>query len=318
MVAIKIAEIAIMFFGAFGFIFENIYLLMTVLFLMGLQSTFFGPVKYSILPELVNDDELVHGNSLVEMGTFVSILIGTIMGGILIGMEDLGRYLVAGFVILFAIVGTIFAKNVQRLEPTNEDLEVEIGLIKPTADIIKLARSEKGVWKSILGISWFWFLGAALLSIFPVYVKDVIGGDQKIVTLFLALFSIGVAVGSIFCEKLSKERLELGLVPFGSIGMTLFILDLYFVGHPFSHGPERMIGLSAFLSQFVGWRIIFDLSLLSIFSGFFIVPLYTYIQHGSESKVRSRVIAGNNIINALFMVISSVLLAVFYGLDSHL
>lgn len=313
---IKVWEIAVMLLGAVGFFFENLPILLTTLFMMGLQSTFFGPVKYSILPELVEDEELVQGNALIEMGTFVSILMGTILGGTLIGLESYGTRYVAIVTILIAVIGTLFSRKVNYVEPTEPSLKINWGIFKPTWDILKLAKEKKGVWNSILAISWFWFVGAGLLSIFPVYVRDVIGGNEQVVTLFLALFSIGVAIGSLLCEYLSRERLELGLVPIGSIGISVFIIDLYFAT-PAPLG-DSLIGASEFIKQIPNWRIIFDLSFLSLSSGLFIVPLYTYIQHYSDAQSRSRVIASNNIVNAIFMVIASVFLAILYslGVDS--
>lgn len=302
-----------MLIGGLGFITENIYILLASLFFMGLQSTFFGPVKYSVLPELIDDEELVHGNALIEMGTFVSILLGTILGGLLIAVPKSGALYVAIATVVLAIIGTLVSMKVTALKPANPELKIEKGIIRPTWEIIKISKKTKGVWNSILGISWFWFLGAALLSIFPVYVKDVIRGNQEVVTLFLATFSIGVACGSMICEKLSKERLELGLVPFGAIGMTVFILDLYFNGSP-KLLPESLVNIKGFLNMAGSYRILIDLFLLSIFSGLFIVPLYTYIQQYSDDETRSRVIAGNNIINAAFMVASSIVLALLYQL----
>ncbi|MDA8792567.1 MFS transporter [Bacteriovoracaceae bacterium] len=308
---VKIFEIVVMILGACGFVFENLPLLLFSLFLMGFQSTLFGPVKYSILPELIEEDELVHGNALVEMGTFLSILLGTIVGGVLISYPQGGVY-VSISVILFAIIGAIFAKCMTPIKSNSPNLQIQYGLIKPSIDILKVTKEIKSVWNSVLGISWFWFLGAALLSIFPVYAKNVLFAGESVVTLFLALFSVGVAIGSILCEKFSKHRLELGLVPFGSIGITLFILDLSFVGHPFAEGTT--IGsIKEFMSYPISYRIVIDLLLISVFSGFFIVPLYTFIQQHSHPESRSRVIAGNNIINALFMVVSSIALAAFYG-----
>lgn len=309
---IKVWEILVMIIGGVGFITENILVLLISLFLMGLQSTFFGPVKYSILPELITDEELVQGNSLFSMGTFVSILLGTILGGVLISLENSAGLSVGIAVLVFASIGTLFAKQVQKLDSNDPLIKVDFFIFKPTFEILKIAKERQGVWNSILGISWFWFLGAALLSIFPIYVKDVIHGPKSLVTVFLALFSIGVAIGSMLCERFSRERLELGLVPFGSIGMTLFILDLYFVGD-FSQYVQFESSFQ-FLSQGVGLRATFDIFMLSLFAGFFIVPLYTFIQQRSIPQARSRIIAGNNILNALFMVVSSIFLTVLYGL----
>jgi 1-acyl-sn-glycerol-3-phosphate acyltransferase len=308
---IKLWEIGVMVIGGYGFITENIVVLIGTLFVMGLQSSFFGPVKYSILPELVKDSELVQGNALVSMATFVAILLGTIIGGVLIAIEDGGEYYVGGAVICFAILGTLFSTRIQELKPSAPDLKINFGLFKPTWEITKITMKVKSVFLAVLGISWFWFLGAALLSMFPGYVKNVIGGDEHVATLFLALFSIGVAVGSILCEKFSRQRLELGLVPFGTIGMSIFIFDFFIVGQ-----PERLttdiIGVVEFFQNPAFYRIIVDLLGLSICAGFFTVPLYTFIQKRSPNGERSRVIAGLNILNALFMVCSAVLLTVFY------
>jgi len=308
---IKVWEIMVMLIGGIGFIFEHLQILLSSLFLMGLQSTFFGPVKYSILPELVTDKELVKGNSLFSMGTFVSILLGTILGGVLIQLENMGGTYVCISVLIFACIGTLFSKQVHELKANDSSINVDFKIIRPTVDILKIANKREGVWNSILGISWFWFFGAAMLSIFPIYVTNVIHAPGELITVFLALFSIGVAIGSILCEKFSRERLELGLVPFGSIGMTIFVIDLFFIGD-FSQF-EQFKTLSEFLSLGIGLRVIFDILMLSVFSGFFIVPLYTFIQLRSEPSSRSRIIAGNNILNALFMVVSSIFLTLLYG-----
>lgn len=309
---IKVWEILVMLLGAYGFIVEHISLLLIALFLMGLQSTFFGPIKYSILPELVEDEELVQGNAYVGMGTFVAILLGTILGGVLIAIPDAGKYYVAGAVIIFAVIGTFFSRGIIPLQSGSPDLKIKWGLFKPTWEIMKITTKTKSIFHSVLGISWFWFLGASLLSMFPGYAKNYVGGLEEVTTFFLALFSIGVALGNIICERLSRDGLELGLVPLGSFGMSLFIFDLYLVGVPVK--PETMIGISEFISGQGNWRIMLDLLGLAIFSGFFTVPLYTFIQQYSEEKERSRVIAGLNIINALFMVISAILLTWFYSL----
>lgn len=308
---IKIWEVLVMLLGAAGFLIENVPLLLITLFLMGLQSTFFGPVKYAILPELIEDEEMVNGNALVEMGTFLAILLGTILGGVLIGVEN-GKYFVGISVIIFALLGTFFSKKVQTLSPSAPDLKIDWGLVRPTWDILKILRQNKGVMLSVFGISWFWFLGAALLSMFPVYVKNVFSGNENVVTLFLAIFSIGVAAGSMICEKLSAKRLELGLVPVGTIGMSLFIIDLYFVGVPLID-LSKTYNVIGFLGSEGAIRVLIDLLGLSIFSGFYIVPLYTFIQTRSQDGVRSRVIAANNILNSFLIVLSALFLMFLYA-----
>ena len=317
MFLIKVWEILVMLIGAFGFYTENMLVLLTTLFLMGLQSTFFGPVKYSILPEIVNDRELVQGNALVEMGTFVAILLGTMLGGVLIAIDVYGKIYIAFAVILFALIGMLFSLKIKPLGEVSPHLKINWGLFQPTWQITKITMKKRSVFLSVMGISWFWFLGAALLSIFPVYVKNIINGNEHIVTLFLALFSIGVAIGSILCEKMSRKKLELGLVPFGTIGMSLFILDLYLVGKPLQLTSE-IIGLREFFQNPAYLRVVVDLIGLSIFSGFYTVPLYTLVQHESDPDERSRVIAGLNILNAFFMVGSALFLTLFYQIGMSL
>lgn len=309
----KIAEIIIMCLGVIGFLTDSLEFLLIALFMMGAQSTLFGPVKYSILPELLEEDELVKGNALVEMGTFLSILLGTILGGVLAGMGPGGVLGVCVTIVLLAMVGTWFSWKIPHTPASSPALKLRFGFFAPTRDMFRITAQVKSVHNSVLAISWFWFFGAALLSIFPVYVKDVLHCGEGVVTLFLALFSVGVAIGSMVCEKMSHKRVELGLVPVGSIGISLFTLDLFLAGYP-KIVPTELGTLTDFLNMPGSIRIMFDLLMLSIFSGFFIVPLYTFIQTRSAPEVRSRVVAGNNIYNALFMVTSAVMLMVLYAM----
>ncbi len=309
---IKLAEILIMALAAFGFLTERMEFLLVVLFLMGLHSTYFGPIKYSILPQHLRDKELVGGNALVEAGTFLSILIGTITGGILIGLEGVGPAVVSAGLMICALIGYVASRSIPPAPPVSPDLRVHWNLFAPTVDILRITRENRVVFLSILGISWFWFFGASMLSLFPTYGKDVLHGDQSLVTLFLACFSVGIGIGSMLCERLSRHRLELGLVPFGSLGITIFAADLFFAGAPdlvaavgLSSGP---VSAWAMFTTWSGARILIDLLGIAIFSGFFIVPLYTLIQERSNPAFRSRTVAGNNILNALFMVVASILL----------
>lgn len=314
MVIIKVWEILVMFLGAAGYLLGNVHILMLALFLMGTQSTVFGPVKYSILPELIKEEELVEGNALFQMGTFVSILLGTILGGVLISVENVGPQYVSIAVIVLAIMGTFTATKIQELPANDPDLKVQYGIIKPTWQIIKLSLEKKEVFLGVFGISWYWFYGAALLTIFPLYVKNILSSNEHVATLFLATFSIGVAVGSVICGKLSKNELEVGLVPVGAIGLSIFPIDLFFIGKPaFAQAAGELFNISQFLSNPISVRILIDLFLISVFSGFYIVPLYTLIQQRSRPEVRSRIIAGNNILNALFMVVASIMLMICFG-----
>ena len=301
----KNAEIGVMVLGATGFALGNVPMLLFVLFLMGLQSTVFGPCKYGILPQLMDDDELVTGNALIELGTYLAILLGTLAGGLLVSVPR-GEWVVAGGVLLIAVAGRVASHFVPATEPQDAGLEVKWDPVGPTIELIRLCREARSVVLSILGISGFWLFGSAFLSLFPPYTKDILGGTEGIATLFLALFSVGIGIGSMWCERLSRERLELGLVPIGSFGMSVFTLGLFAVGAPFPVGEP--MGVLAFAAQPMGWFIGVCLLGLAISGGFLIVPLYTLIQQRARDEVRARIIAGNNVINAFFMVLGSLAL----------
>jgi 1-acyl-sn-glycerol-3-phosphate acyltransferase len=313
----KIWELLVMLIGSIGFVTENLVLLLISLFFMGMHSTFFGPAKYSALPEILEREELVKGNALVDAGTFLSILLGTILGGVLIAIPEKGSYYVSATVIVVAIMGIITAMKLIKLPVLAPNIKIDWGFFKPTKEILTITKEVKSIYLSVLGISWFWFYGAAILTMFPIYVKEVVFANEQVVTLLLAIFSIGVAIGSILCEKFSHKRLELGLVPIGTIGIVLFTLDFALVDiSVFANTAPN--NLSSFLAQTNGIRILIDLLMLSIFSGFYIVPLYTFIQQRAEPEKCSRVIAGNNIINAIFMVASSIFLGALFALKVSL
>lgn len=308
---IKALELLIMIIGSIGFLTENFPLLLTSLFLMGTQSAFFGPAKYGVLPELLQEKELVTGNAYIEMGTFISILLGTLVGGIFIGIEPYGTLWISVIVISFASIGIWTSSKFQKLPPADPTLKIRWKLLKPTIEILKISTSNKSVFYSILAISWFWFLGAIILSVLPPYCKEILQGDEHLVTFLLALFSIGVGLGSLVCERLSFRQLELGLVPIGSLGLTIFIFDLFWINSPHLLQPVTLLD---FIQSWEGIRIGIDFFLFSFFGGLFIVPLYTLIQERSKPQYRSRVIAANNILNALFMVIGSLFLILWIQL----
>ncbi len=304
---VKLAEVGVMLAATVGLMLGHLPLLLAVLFLMGLQSTFFGPAKYSILPELVTERELVGGNALVETGTFVAILLGTILGGLLIAMEGVGEVALCLTVVAVALAGWLTSRRIPNTAAGHPDLTVTANPLTPLLSTYRLTRRNRPVFLSVLGISWFWFFGASLLTLLPGYTKEVLLGDELVVTLLLALFCIGVSIGSLLCERLSKGQLELGLVPLGSIGMTLFAADLFLVGIP-ALDPATGDGLRgplAFWSSPSSWRVGVDFAGLAVFSGLYTVPLYTMIQQRSAKEQRARVIACNNILNALFMVASA-------------
>jgi len=301
----KLLEVGIMACAFIGFYTQNIALLMTLLFFMGAQSTLFGPLKYGILPQHLTDAELVGGNGLIETGTFLAILLGTMLGGILIAVQGWGVQVVSLGVVGIALLGYWASRAIPIAAPVAPDLKLNWNPFTETVRNIGFARQNRTVFLSILGISWFWFLGSVYLTQLPNYTKLNLGANEQVVTLLLTLFSLGIGMGSLLCERLSGRMVEIGLVPFGSIGLSLFGFDLYFAA-PAPLGLESS-GLGAFLSHPGSWRIIFDIVLLGIFGGFYIVPLYALIQSRSASSHRSRIIAANNIINALLMVLSALL-----------
>ncbi|HYT86908.1 MAG TPA: MFS transporter, partial [Burkholderiales bacterium] len=298
---VKLAEIAIMALGAVGLYRGDLPLLMTALFLMGLHSTVFGPVKYAYLPQHLNQEEIVGGNGLVETGTFVAILAGTLLGGFLIAGGAPGP--VSAIILALAVAGYAASRRIPESPAAAPGLAINWNPFSETWRILQFTRRNRAVFLSVLGISWFWFLGAVYLSQFPGFARDVLSGQEQVVSLLLALFSIGVGLGSLLCERLSGRRIEIGLVPFGSIGLTLFGIDFYFASA--SLGVGAPMGALEFVLDPARWRVLADLALIGVFGGFYIVPLYTLIQTRSESSHLSRTVAGNNILNALFVVLAA-------------
>lgn len=302
---VKLLEIVIMAVAAAGFYLQNIPLLIGLLFLMGTQSTLFGPLKYGILPQHLRDTELVGGNGLVETGTFLAILLGTMAGGILIDLPDTGVVWIAATLVLLAILGYLASLGIPVAAAVAPRLCINWNPVTETWRNFQFMRGNRVVFLSVLGISWFWFFGFSYLTQLPNYTKLTLGGNGQVVTLLLTLFSVGVGVGSLLCERLSDRKVELGLVPFGSIGLTLFSVDLFFSGP--STSSTTLVDAAGFLNTAGGWRVVVDVVMLGMFGGFYIVPLYALIQQRSEPSHRSRIIAGNNILNALFMVSAAIM-----------
>jgi 1-acyl-sn-glycerol-3-phosphate acyltransferase len=299
---IKAIEIGIMVIAGAGLSLQSLPLLFAALFLLGLHSTFFGPVKYAILPQALTPAELIGGNGLVEMGTFVAILAGTLIAGVLVALDN-GIGWVSALILIIGVLGFLASLAIPKAPAAAASLAFDWNPFRETWSNLKFARQNRSVFLSLLGISWFWFYGAMFLSQFPNYSKVVLGGNEHVVTLLLALFSIGVAAGSLLCERLSGHKVEIGLVPFGSLGLSVFAVDLFFA----TPGSVSHIDLGAgqFLMQPGAWRIALDLFLIGMFGGFYIVPLYALIQTRCPTSHRSRVIAANNILNALFMVVAA-------------
>ena len=299
-------EIVIMSSAAVGFLTQNMAVLLVALFGTGLQSTLFGPVKYSILPSVLKPEELTGGNGLVEMGTSMSILIGMIFGGLIFKLAgSQGPVVAATAIILLAVSGNIVSRFIPRAEAGAPDLKINWNPIPESLAVLRLAKRQPAVRNSVLGISWFWFIGTVLTSQLPGYAVENLGGSETLYIFALALFSIGTGVGSVLCEKLSARTVEIGLVPMGAFGMSAFMLDLYFA-HP-GAATVSSLEVGSFLQQPGSWRIAMDLTGIGLFAGFFAVPLFALIQSRTPRGEISRVIAGMNIQNAGFIVLAAVL-----------
>ncbi|MEK8031132.1 MFS transporter [Ideonella sp. DXS29W] len=309
---VKNLELVIMVLGAIGLFTSAIPLLLGCIFLLGLHSTVFGPVKYAYLPQHLAEHELTGGNGMIEMGTFVAILLGNLAGGVLIALPAdhwlPGTHAVAVASVVLAIVGRVVAQAVPATPSTAPGLKVNWNPFSETWRNLKLAHEGLAVFRSLLGISWMWFFGAAFLSQFPSFAKDVLHGNEQVASLLLMVFSIGIATGSLLCETLSRRHVEIGLVPLGAIGMSVFAADLYFASRGL--GGDATTGtmtVAAFLAQSAHWRVLADLFALSLSAGLYSVPMYALIQLRSPPSHRARIIAANNILNALFMIASSLI-----------
>ena len=308
--AIKLAEIVIMAVGAVGFMLDNLVLMLLALFAMGTHSALFGPVKYSILPQALQEQELIGGNALVEMGTFLAILAGTIGAGIMMSSADY-QPVVAVAIVLVATCGYLASRQIPRAHAAMPELVLDWNIFRQSWQILRLGLGQRpSVSRSLVGNSWFWFLGAVYLTQIPAFAKEFLHGDESVVTLILTVFSVGIAMGSMLCERLSGGKVEIGLVPFGSIGLTLFGVLLWWHSGGFPAGSEPYDWL-AVLGHAQAWWILADIFGIGLFGGFYIVPLYALIQARTAENERARVIAANNILNALFMVISAIVSILF-------
>ncbi len=311
--AVKAFELVIALIAAFGLVTLNVPVMLLCIFLLGLHSTLFGPAKYAYLPEHLNERELTGGNGMVEMGTFVAILLGNLAGGLLIALPSTawlpGVQAVAIGCVAVALLGQVAAAAVPRSKAIVPDLKINWNPFTETARNLKLARTNIVVFRSLLGISWMWFVGAVLLSQFPSFAKTVLHGNEQVASLLLVVFSVGIGLGSLMCEMLSKRHVEIGLVPLGAIGMTVFGVDLYFASRSLAPmvSADAVFSLGGFLTQPAHWRVMADLFGLALSAGLYSVPMYALIQLRSPPSHRARIIAANNILNAIFMIASSVL-----------
>lgn len=302
---VRFVEIPLMLLAAFGFAIENYWMLLGVLFCAGTQATFFGPLKYSILPEHLKENELIGGNALVEAATFLAILLGTILGGVMILKSD-GIIAVSFTIIVVALLGWLASCFVPKAKRGSPNLKVNLNFIAETWHLTRHAYGEKDVFLSIIGISWFWLVGFTFLAQFPVYVSEILGANEQIVTLFLTVFSVGIALGSLICNNLLKGKVSGAYVPLGAFGMTAGIFFFY-LATPAPVAHETLIGFSQFMTVPQNLLILTSLLITAIFGGIYIVPLYVIMQTRSPESFRSRTIAVNNIINALFMVLGAII-----------
>jgi len=298
-------ELAVMALGAVGLFTQNLALLLAALFLGGAQSTLFGPVKYAILPQHLKEPEIVGGNGMVEMGTSIAILLGMVYGGWMVTQPGWGIAGVAVSAMAISAAGIALSRFIPLAPAADPGLRINWNPLTETWRNLRFTARNRTVFLSILGISWFWFYGSMFITQFPNLAKNVLAASEQVVTLLLVVFSIGIGVGSLLCERLSGRKVEIGLVPFGSIGLTLFAVDLWWAAA--NHVPHGLQDLAQFARDATHWRMLFDLLMIGVFGGFYIVPLYALIQTRSDPAHRSRVIAGNNILNAVFMVAAALL-----------
>ncbi len=312
---VKNLEIAIMLLAAYGFLAADVPVLLLCTFLMGCHSTLFGPAKFAYLPQVLREDELVGGNGMVEMGTFVAILLGNMLGGLLVALPGVGQGAAALACVLIAVAGRFAAGWIPAGPAPAVSTPMRWNPLSETLANIRLGAQDPVVFRSMLAISWMWFFGAVFLSQFPAFAKDVLHGDEQVASLLLVLFSLGVGTGALLCESLGRrggaQAQGVGLVPIGALGMSVFAVDLYFAvrGLP----PSALVDAAVFVAAPLHWRVMADLLLMSLFTGLFSVPLYALIQQRSPVDCRARIIAANNILNAVFMVASALIAAALLG-----
>jgi 1-acyl-sn-glycerol-3-phosphate acyltransferase len=300
---VKLFEIAAMAIAAIGFFTHHVSLLLVVLFLMGVHSTVFGPIKYSILPQALERSELVGGNALVETGTQLAMLTGMILGNSLMLIAGYGTLAASLTTIAIACVGYVVSRSIPTAPATAPDLRFNWNPFSETWRVLKITHEDRAVFNAVLGISWFWFFGTVMIAQLPNYTRHTLGGDGSVNTLVLTLFSLGTGIGSLLCEKLSAKRVEIGLVPMGAFGLTVFAVDLFFARPTVT--PGAGLGWLAFAGTPGAWRVMLDLTMIGAFAGFYVVPLFAFVQSRAPRERLSRIIAGNNIVNALLICVAS-------------
>ena len=317
---IQFLEILIMFAAAIAFIYKAFYLLLVILFFMGLQSTFFGPLKYAILPDHLRRDELIEGNAWIESATFVAILLGTAVGGILMSGDGKQILIISTMVMFFALIGWLSSCFIPKAPPPDPGLRFDANFIRASWRSMCHATENREVFLSIMGITWFWFLGASFIAQLSPLAKEVFRADNTVATVFSLAFAIGIAIGSFFCNKLLQGQIHTRYVLWAALGISLFSLDLaysssYWIQSIPIHQEANLMDVTIFLSHARYWRILLDFLLIAFCSGLYIVPLYAIMQSRSDPERRARIIASNNVINSLFMVVSALGIIALLKLD---
>lgn len=307
---IKIAEIGIMLLATLGFMLQQTWLLLISLFLMGTHSTFFGPIKYAFLPQSLHKNELMSGNALFQTGTSLAILFGMIIGGFVMAFSrEQGNLIwVCAAILIIAIAGFLSSRYIKALPVSAPDLNINWNFLATSVETLKYSWRLPKVFFAIIGISWFWFYGATYLTQIPELTQKVLHGQETVVSLLLTMFSIGVGLGSLLCRRFSGENVSLKLVPIGAIGLTVFAVDLFFAVNAIPLlSSNALLGVAEMFQHAYYWRVMIDIIMLGMSGGFYIVPLYAYMQEQSPETHRARIIAANNILNALFMVVSAII-----------
>lgn len=311
---IKTLEFFIMTLAVAGFLTENLLILLIALFLMGLQSSLFSPLKYSYIPHQIPFHKLVEANALLQSSTFLAILLGTIFGGLVIALPEHGIFYISLGVIGLAVIGFLFSLFIPKVSSVAPNLSFKYNPFTSTWNLILYILPKKNIRWTILGLAWFWFYGAALLSILPGYGKKILGGNEQVVTFLLTLFSIGIGLGCMTCKKISGNKLKLSLAPIGALGLSLFLFDLSFQTYFIDNSNKESIRFVGFIKDFKNFRIIFDLSMIAFSGGLFFVPLMTFLQKISPKQNLSRIIAGGNIFDAFFMMLAAATIIILVGI----
>lgn len=313
--AIKVLEIVIMLVATLGFMLSNLWLLIFALFLMGTHSTFFGPIKYAILPDILTKEELVQGNAIFQSGTSMAILIGMMLGGAVIFWSQGQMLWISLTVLIIAVVGYFCSRFILPQPIPDQNLKVDWNFLRTSVQTVQYAKSLKVVFLVLLGNSWYWFYGATFLTQIPLLAKQYLHGSENVASLLLMLFSVGIGVGSMLCKKIGGTQVNLKVVALGAVGLTIFAfyltISLSFL--PVTHHGVALGLYEVFHAGAAYYHVMLAIALLGIFGGFYIVPLYTMMQALAPASHRARVVSANNILNAIFMVTSAIFSIIILG-----